>query len=376
MKYQNICIVGGGSIAHALVAYLSSRSELSVRVLTRNPGKWKSRIVAYEKDSGQQIVGHPHIISDQPITTVADADLVLIALPAYARAERIAAITPFLREGILVGSIPGTGGFEWMSQDLLLRKRCIIFGTQRVPYICRLRDYGCDVDILGRKDSLYGAALPSYATVNVCKLVSDLLGIQVNPLNNYMSVTLTPSNPILHTSRLYALYKEYHRGDVLPDNPLFYEDWDDTSSEILLESDAELQQLCRVIPLDLRGVTSLREHYGVSSAAHMTKKLKSIQAFKGIYGPTKRVEGGYILDFNSRYFTEDFMFGLAIVKGIADLAECSTPYIDKMLQWYQELTNKTLLTGNKMNGSDVFETGSPQAFGIVSLNNLLYINEL
>ena len=47
----------------------------------------------------------------------------------------------------------------------------------------------------------------------------------------------------------------------------------------------------------------------------------------------KRVEEGWIPDFESRYFTEDFPFGLQYIKSIAEQNDVLTPTIDKVLAW-------------------------------------------
>lgn len=46
-----------------------------------------------------------------------------------------------------------------------------------------------------------------------------------------------------------------------------------------------------------------------------------------------RTEDGWIPDFKSRYFTEDFPFGLQIVKDLAVQQGILTPTIDMVLGW-------------------------------------------
>ena len=47
----------------------------------------------------------------------------------------------------------------------------------------------------------------------------------------------------------------------------------------------------------------------------------------------KQVEGGWIADFHSRYFTEDFPFGLRFIKQLACFHCISTPVIDEVYDW-------------------------------------------
>ncbi len=83
-----------------------------------------------------------------------------------------------------------------------ISKGAIVFGLQRVPSVARLEKYGECVCATGYRKELYVAALPSKYTKEVCSLLSDGLQMQCEPLPNYLNLTLTPSNPILYTTRL------------------------------------------------------------------------------------------------------------------------------------------------------------------------------
>ena len=47
----------------------------------------------------------------------------------------------------------------------------------------------------------------------------------------------------------------------------------------------------------------------------------------------KQVEGGWVPDFASRYFTEDFPFGLRWIKQLASYHIIETPIIDEVYKW-------------------------------------------
>lgn len=76
-------------------------------------------------------------------------------------------------------------------------------------------------------------------------------------------------------------------------------------------------------------------------------------------------------DFNHRYLQEDVPFGLAVLKGIAELAGVSTPVSDRVLKWCQEHMGLDLIVGSQLKGKDIYLTRSPQAFGYLTLNELL-----
>ena len=190
--------------------------------------------------------------------------------------------------------------------------------------------------------------------------MESIFDIRCTPLPDYLNLTLTPSNPILHTTRLRTLYKDYRPGVVYSTIPLFYQDWDDESSRLLIACDTEVQQLCKALKqFDLSGVKSLKVHYESDTAEKLTKKISSIPAFQGLPSPQIPVGNGWLPDFSSRYFTADFSYGLAILVQIAHMASVPVPNMDETLQWYLSLT------GSK-------ETFRFDAWDIHNLDDLLH----
>lgn len=215
----------------------------------------------------------------------------------------------------------------------------VLFGLQRVPSVARLEQYGRRVRCEGLRDKLFLAAIPHGKAQEMAAFISELFEIPCTPLPNYLSVTLTPSNPILHTARLRTLFSGYTEGTVYDRNPLFYGEWSDASSELLMACDEELQQICGSLErLDLSGVRSLRLHYESDTAQAMTKKLRSIASLHNLKSPMKQVPGGWIPDFQSRYFTADFPYGLAILEGFADILGIAVPHIRETMDWYRFVT--------------------------------------
>ena len=47
----------------------------------------------------------------------------------------------------------------------------------------------------------------------------------------------------------------------------------------------------------------------------------------------KHMEGGWIPDFNSSYFTKDFPYGLKYIKTLADEYGILIPTINKVYEW-------------------------------------------
>ena len=164
--------------------------------------------------------------------------------------------------------------------------------------------------------------------------MEELFDMQCEILPNYLCITLTPSNPVLHTSRLYTMFRSFEQ--PLSDNPLFYADWTDEASDVLLKLDDEVQSICHALDaIDLGSVRSLKDHYESDSARSLTKKLRSIESLSKIHSPMKQTGDGWGPDFGSRYFTCDFNYGLDILQQFATILRLNTPTIDEVMAWYR-----------------------------------------
>jgi hypothetical protein len=152
-------------------------------------------------------------------------------------------------------------------------------------------------------------------------------------------VSLSNSNPLLHPSRLYSLWKDWHEGIVYDRIPLFYEEWTDEAAELYINMDNELQALLDTLPVRKGSIATVLDYYESTDAASLAQKLRSIEAFKGILSPMIKVEGGYVPNFQSRYFTEDFPYGLAIVHRLAHEKGVPSPTIDMIYDWGTKLLN-------------------------------------
>lgn len=346
---MKITIIGGGNIGTLMAAELAVKGH-RVTMCTSEPALWRKRIDVYDAEDRLLLQGELEEITSDIKAAVQEAELIWITLPAHLFRETAAKVCPLIREGQYVGIVPGTGGAEFAFREVVKRGG-ILLGLQRVHGIVRLKERGKSVYMLGRKKGLKLGTIPASECAALAAMTESFFDIPCTPVPNYLSVTLTPSNPILHTTRLYVMFREYSEGTVYPRNFLFYEEWDDASSEMLIACDGELQALCEVIPMDLSAVESLCDYYESRTADAMTRKIRSIQAFKGLTSPMKQVEGGWIPDFHDRYFIADFAYGLKIIKELAVMYGVDTPCINQVWEWYAACVGETadsfVLEGDK-----------------------------
>lgn len=349
-----ICICGGGSLGHVLAGTMSSNGN-EVNILTGRPGLWNREIQTVLPD-GNKILGSLHTISSEAVEVIPQMDYVILCLPGYLISETLQKITPYLSENTVVGSVVSSNGFFWMAQSIL-PSSTKYFGFQRVPYIARVSEYGKSSELKGYKDLLHIAFSSPNGNEKVIKDLEYLFNTPIETLDTIWPAALTNSNPLLHTARLYSLFKNYQKGMYYEQPPLFYEEWDNESSELLLNLDDEFNTIVSFLPLMNSKIKSLKEHYESNNAQELTNKLRSIKAFKGIRLQMKSENDTFLPDFENRYFTEDIPFGLLIIKEFAEYFNVKTPSMDKVIYWAQKMMNKEYLVDGKLTGKDIEHSG-------------------
>lgn len=323
-----ICICGGGSLGTVCAGVFLSKGY-KVNLLTGHPLEWSKEISVTDPD-GQQFNGVLNKISDKPEEVIPSVDLVLLCLPGYLIEKTLISIKPFLKDKTIVGSIVGSTGFFFKAHEIL-KEGQPLFAFQRVPFISRYNKYGVSANLLGYKKEL-NVAVENLDEEKAKKILENLFMTPINIVNSYLEVSLSNSNPILHTGRLYALWANK---DItpLPEPIKFYADWDNESSEIVLGMDEEFMQLIDKLGLSSSSILSLKDYYEISDVNSFTKKIGNIEAFRNIVAPMIQTEDGWIPDFKSRYFTEDFPYGLKFIKDLANEKGIKTPVIDKIYSW-------------------------------------------
>ena len=333
---MKITIAGGGNIGTQFMVHCAAKGH-EVTAYTSRPEVFGTHLNIVDDSGRTTLEGDIVCATNDPDTAFSGADAIIVTLPSPMMREIADVIYEHCRADALIGVIPGNGGNECAFSRCIARGNTF-FTLERVPAVARLVEKGKTVRSTGYRSELYAASIPSAQVGKCCAFIEEIYGIPCRPVPNLLNLSMTPSNPILHTTRLKTIFKDYWPGVVYERIPLFYEEWDDASSELLILCDEEVQKICRALPeFQLNYVRSLRVHYESETAQQMTKKISGIPAFKGLTTPSVAVEGGFIPDLHSRYFTADFSFGLALIKQVASLAGVPTPNIDGTMKWYEEI---------------------------------------
>ncbi len=364
---MNISIIGAGNLGTAIAADLGRKH--SVKLYSSKPDKFSKELVFRDMENNIEFTSMVSKVTNSYEEAVSNADMVFIAVPTFLTKPTVEGIMPYLSKNTILGFVPGAGGVEYLARSAIEAGNTV-FGFERVPYVARVEEYGRIVSA-SKKAHYRVASIPSSQAGRISHLIEELFNVPCTPMLEFISITLTPS---LHCARLYDLYRNYKQGEELEDNPFFYGEWRDSASYITFNLDYELHQVCDALTsngISASEVVPYPVHYESATPELLTKKLRSIQSLSRIKGPLlQTATGRFILDIDSRYFTESYPYRLSIVKGLADIVELEVPKTDEVLQWYSRLACKEYYNNNIFMGKDVIECNIPQNYGIHTIEAL------
>jgi len=333
---RKICICGGGSVAHVLSAVLGNNKECIVNVLTRNPHLWENEIEIDYKGVGL-LKGKLNKVSAKPVEVLSDADLVFIVVPTFAYKELWHSIKDVIPNEAVLGAFAGNGGFDWIVKE----HQGTVFGMQRIPYVCRTVVYGKSVFVKGVRKTISIGTRPANKAASLATVLSGLLQIEISALPNYLNVGLAPSNPILHSVRMYSLYSMLQTQKIPNGGIMFYEHWDDLASKLFFSCDEEIQRVCRVLSIDTTAVLSISQHYGVDTITELSIVIRQIESLKGLTAPVLDSKYPLRIDLSHRFIIEDVLVNLPVYQHYGRLANVRMDTIDKLVKWGVDMTAKS-----------------------------------
>lgn len=328
---MTICICGGGSLGHVVAGYLGAKKSVKVNILTRRPLEWEHCLEILTPEN-RTIFANINIVSQKAEDVVADADIVILCLPGYAIKDELLKIKPHVKQGAFVGSVFSSTGFFFEALNIF-DDSVSLWGFQRVPFIARTREYGKSASLLGYKVAHNIAIENCENKENFRLLIENLFDRPVKLLNNHYEASFTNSNPILHPARLYSLFCDWNENVYYDHQFLFYEEWDNRASDYLITLDRELFAVLAKLPVTKDFLVPILEYYESNDAASLTRKIRSISGFKGIKTPMIESESGWQPDLKSRYFQEDFAYGLRYIYETAHWIGVNVPTVDRVYAW-------------------------------------------
>jgi predicted dinucleotide-binding enzyme len=388
-----ITICGGGNAGHALAVVVSKRVAAHIDWLVSSPGRAdllrrglsrgglrSTGVITAEAD-------RLRTISSDPAEVIPNADLVLLAIPAFAHAEVIRRIEMHLGDATPVGCLPTRGGFEFEAARHLPSRggrRRAIFGLQTLPWSTRVVKPGEVVNIGAAKAEATLASLPADPGRHLVRKLSQMFGTRLVPAASFLSLTLGNQGQFIHPGVMYGHFRSWSGEQYEHESvPLLYAGATDEIGKIVERLSREAIVVARTLSARTKGALRLDRVQSVhdwlrSSYADVTADSSTVAAcFRT--GPIQArrapmielTPGRFIPNFQARYLTEDVPYGLVITRALADIAGVETPMINEVISWAQRVTNKVYLVGERLDGPDIADLPTPQNHGILSLDDLV-----
>ncbi|XP_064652277.1 tauropine dehydrogenase-like isoform X3 [Lineus longissimus] len=340
---------------------------------------------------GEDVAIHvdPFKVSKDPKLVIPGAHIIVFVVPSFAHEQYFEAIAPFVCPQSVIIGLPGGNGFEFQLRGILKEKAdlCTVMVFESLPWACRIKEFGKVVELLATKESLDGALQrPNTGAIHHNHLASfqymlgDLPRLQIK--GHLLGITLMSPNCIVHPIIMYGEWVNWD-GQPRETAPLFYwgvtQETGDLMSNCSQEILAISQKIMDLVPgVNLTNVKHIYDWfiiiYGseISDKTSLATVLRTNKGYNGLTHPcVKTDDGKFLPNFKYRYMTEDISFGLAVVKGIADILGVDTPSIDKVLYWAQGILNKEYVVNGRLVGNDVGETRAPQRYGLITLKDIL-----
>jgi hypothetical protein len=383
-----------------LAGVLSSQDDVELSVFTQNG--WKARAwtqimqrerltVSVQEGDNERVAfaANPFAVTSDPVRAGRGCDLVILSLPAFLHERYLTALAPHLEDGCVVVGLPGQCGFEFDVRHVLggVLRHFSVVNFDSLPWICRTVDFGRRAMIAGTKQVITGAmdedslaARVPHPVATLQRLLGEAPRLAVS--GHLLGITLRSPNAAAHPPMMYSRWKDWD-GVPLQSPPLFYEALDEQGSTVLSAVNDELMATAERIMVDCPDVDLSHvipaydweiACYGadISDKTNLMTAVRTNAGYAGILHPMLQLgPEQFAPHFGHRFLTEDIPYGLAVLRGIAQIAGVPTPNIDMVLSWGQAMLEKEYLTAAGLAGRDVGATRSPQRYGFTTLDEVL-----
>jgi hypothetical protein len=398
---MKITICGCGNGAHACAALLSRKghavniySPLSNEVqlfktnyannngLTLQIGGGLSAQAGSEfNDYDQEQKLKLNEITDKPGEVIPDSAIIIIIVPAFAHGNMLRSIKDHVSVNSKIVILPSRGGIEFEVKSILPNAKVVAFQT--LPWACRIKKFGSEINLSGVKNKIQAAAMPSDLSQEFFPELEELLGLKIERLKSILTLTLANVGQIFHPGIMYGLFKNdstatFSEADV----PLFYENVDENTAALLSGMSDEVRAVACALAKVNQDVESdkvlhvrdwlLGSYEGlIGDTSSLQKMFFTNGAYKGIKAPMKRLENNrYAPDFGARYIVEDIPYGLLVTRSMAEMVNVSTPLIDEVLRNIGNWVDYDYLGKLAEVKCLAAKSRLPEFYGIHSLENL------
>ena len=398
---MKVLVVSGGNTAHVLIPLLSTAGH-QVVLLTTNPKHWERKVRAEYHNANavclQKWEGELAAISSDPARVVPDADVIILCLPVHVCRYMLHKIAPFIKrqKKVFLGTLYGQAGYNWMVDEIISKfnlQNTEYFSFGLIPWIARTAVYGQSGITYGCKTvNIAAVSNPAQFDWLNQNLLMDLCEKPfgtgaVKQSGNFLSLTLSVDNQIIHPTRCYALYRQYGGvWDTQDEIPYFYRDYDTLSALYLQKLDADFSIIRNALKssfptLNFRYMLDYLslEHLSYSSnSKDIVASFTESSTLGAIKTPViKSPDGRWSLDYTHRFFKDDYTYGICIAKWFAEKLDLATPMIDELIHWFETiihaklLDEKNKLLRDSMLYKKEFCAGLPECYGLTTLEECL-----
>ncbi len=272
----------------------------------------------------KQVFGKLNIISSDIQEVIHDSDIIMVVVPASGHKYIAEKCAPYLKDGQIILLNPGRcfGAIEFYKiiNDYYKDKKLpdvIIAEAQSFIYASR-RTKPRSVRILGVKNSVNIAAIPSYKTKNIVDFIGEAYP-QFTPTDDVLKTSLSNLGCIFHVPIAILNATKIDRKH---DFKYYIEGVTEHTASIIEDLDKERIAIAEAMGVEV--ISALRwlyQTYG-SEGSDLYEAIQNTKAYKGIESPGS---------INHRYIWEDVPTGLVPLSSLGKKLNIPTPMIDSFI---------------------------------------------
>lgn len=320
--FRRVAILGAGNGGRALAAWHRHQGHEVIlwnRRWDHLPELVRTRTLRL---SGQAEIEAADIgLAGSLADAVRGADLVMVVTTADAHRSLLAEAAPHLKPDAWVMLHPGrTGGaleVRAVLDEILPGNRIGVCESQSLVFACRARS-DCEIDIIGIKECVPVAALPSARTDEIVARLSRILP-GMTPAASVLHTGFENIGAILHPAITLFNVGLIDRGQDFR----FYADSSESVVEFVQRLDEERLRLGWAYGIQLTSLFDwIARAYPQSHGDTLLERMASNPAYSTIMGPRS---------FTARHITEDIPTGLVPYVSFADAAGVDLPLMRSLI---------------------------------------------
>ena len=214
-----VVLCGGSNGNHVLTADLGRREDYVVRLITRNPEKWRAAVHCREQKFFTDAYPMPPAPTwwinysgaadevygwDEAAKALSGAHFVILVCPVSIHETILTDLFANLpAHPIMIGTAYGQGGFDWLARKLLKgnprASLVTLFAMKHYPFLCKAASYGKQVNLFGRYPDLRCAVSPftKRNTEAVKFFLDDIFQKSITIVTDFIVPTLGATNQVI-----------------------------------------------------------------------------------------------------------------------------------------------------------------------------------